>query len=341
MNSVFKSKALMIALVLILGLFLVGWKSKKTEGPKEFYKDATVIWECGPSGSTVGIVSRFFAKYFAEITGARVLVEPHREIAGLKSMNLVYNAKPDGLTLGCHIGSATVMNWLFDDPVVKYDPEKFNYIGAFPQSPMALWVKADGPYNTLEKLKKGTNLKMAGGSPIGYMSFWGTLAGHLLDLDFKTIVGVGAPPTAKLSVLREETDFTNIVSNAPGMAPELKPLASLSFERSDLNPDVPALPELVELTEKEKKMLKLTDATELGLGMFIVAPPETPQDRVEYIRKVFSQITARDDFASEVKKVLGRFDPRSAEEIQKIVHSLVENKTTFNEIRQLINKHYI
>jgi len=306
----------------------------------EFYEGKTVILTAGPAGSGVDVGARLFAKYFEEVTGARVLVENYSEVGGLKAINVAYAAEADGLTIGCHTLSTVFQNRLLDEPAAMYDLDKLIYIGSSVMAPMALWVQADGPYNTLEKLIEGTDLLQAGGSPLGYMAFWGSLAAHFLEMDFGTILGLGGPPQCKLAVMRGECQFTNIAIHTAGIAPDLTPVVLITEEGHYLLPDVPAIAEVIDLTDEQRQLLSFAIVGSNYSGAGFVFPPGVPQDRVEYVRQVWNEISTRTDFVEEAISILRIWGSHTAEEVEQTVQFCLDNKATFEEIRDLVTSYY-
>ena len=68
--------------------------------------------------------------------------------------NHVYNiAKPDGLTLGL-VNPAVYIDQLLRATEVKFDWPKFSYIGSPERIDQVLFMRADGPYKTLEDIRK-------------------------------------------------------------------------------------------------------------------------------------------------------------------------------------------
>lgn len=330
-------------IAILVSLMLAVWLpalSETLKSPEEFYKGASVyISDGAPPASGAGVAARLFEKYFEKVSGANVVVEYRSGGGGIEGPNVAYVAKPDGLTIGAHMGEVVASNWLLDEPAVAYDLTKFIPIGAINGAPLGLYVKTDGPYNSLEKLKAASNLIVAGASPRGLISTWPTIAAHLLGLDFKLVAGYRGPPGCKLAVMQEEAHMMGVGIHTPGLTPDLKPLVLLSSKRHEILPDVPALPEVIGMTEEGKKMLEIRDIlTPFGPALYL--PPGVPQDRVDYLRDVYNKITARDDFISEVKKKVGIvWGVHHAEEYEKTVEYLAEHKADFIKIMNLVKKY--
>jgi tripartite-type tricarboxylate transporter receptor subunit TctC len=328
--------AVLVSIILAVGL--PSW-AQSPKGPEAFYKGARVYVPTGaPPPSGAGVFIRIYQQYFEEATGAKLVVDFKKGGGGIEGLNVAFTAKPDGLTMGSHMGEVLASNWLLDIPAVTYDLTKVIPIGASMGSPVGMYVKTGGPYDSLEKLKAGKNLVAAGASPAGLISVWPTIGAHLLGLDFKLVTGFRGPPGCKLAVMQEEAHFTGVGIHTPGFMPDLKPLALLSLKRHEILPDLPTLPELMKMTEKGKTMLRLRDKlTPLGPSFYL--PSGVPKDRVKYLRDVFNKIAVRPDFISEVKKKVRVYGLLRADEYDNALKYLIKHKVDFEEIIKLVKQY--
>jgi hypothetical protein len=310
-----------------------------SDSVKNFYKGKTITIHCGIPGTVPDIFSRLYGEYLSKELGAKLIVNAYSEIGGLESMNIAYKAKPDGLTLGCHDTTSIVHNGLLGEPVARYDLEKFVFIGAMGSSKMALWVKAGGKYDSLEDLRAGKGLLLAAASPLGYFAFWGSFASHVLNLDFKSVLGIGGPFQVKLSVLQGKTDYCNIMTMEPGLQPELKPLVMVSFERDELIPDVPTLAEVVKMTDAQKDQLTLCNKVTQFMPL-LALPPGVPEDRVTYLRNFTAGLASNSDFLGQLKKLFGFAAIYDGNYVEKEIRYLIDHKPELNELKALVKSYY-
>ncbi len=314
--------------------------------PEDFYKGATMNFYAGTLGSITDVYLRVVARYFEEATGAKVLVTNYPAAGGMEAINELYLSKADGLTMAGWILSSTWMNSLLKDEAALYDIEKFNYLGAYLSAPWAIWVYSEGDYNSLEKLLAGRNLYLAGASPLGYFAFWGSVAGDMLGLDFKTITGIGGPDPSKLSLMQKETHFAHVVTHTPGYYPDLLPLLINGSERDWRFPDVPTIEEVINeylgrpLTEEEKTKVKFADIIAQFSGAGWMMPLDVPKDRVDYVREVLSDISANEEFIAEMEGILGYWTWLPYTDVEESLHYMLENREKFSEIYDEILKYY-
>jgi hypothetical protein len=84
--------------------------------------------------------------------------------------------------------------------------------------------------------------------------------------------------------------------------------------------DLPDIPLVIDLarTDEERAILKLIFARQVMAWPFL-APPGTPADRVEALRKAFLQTMQDKDFLAEAEKAGLEITPVAGEDIQKLV----------------------
>jgi len=72
------------------------------------------------------------------------------------------------------------------------------------------------------------------------------------------------------------------------------------FQAEPEHPGVPLIEELV--PEPQRPLLKLVHAS-ATFGMPLIAPPETPRDRIEFLRKAFSDMGRDTAFQAEARVI--------------------------------------
>ena len=92
---------------------------------QQAYPDRDVHFICVfPPGSGADVLVRYFAEKVKPLTGKNIIVENRAGAGGNIAMEYVTRAKPDGLTIFVHAGSAVAANaHLFKRPVLA-DPSK-------------------------------------------------------------------------------------------------------------------------------------------------------------------------------------------------------------------------
>lgn len=253
-------------------------------------------------GGTTDIAARVFASYWTEATGGRMIVENKDGGGGIFGANYVYAAKPDGLTMAVGIPGAGLLSpALGQDPAVKYDLNKLNWIEATNAGEVnSLAVGPKSPYQSMGDFSKASGLKFASSSRYGTTSLGAALFIELFALkDARIVTGYGGTPEAILAVAKGEVDayVSSGLMDSLGKGLIKKPLVVEDFQRSANYPDVPAIPELLKLSPDQENLLKTLIA--LAAGQVFWLPPGVPQDRVDFVRNTFDKIAASDAFKKQ------------------------------------------
>ncbi|MFH5926587.1 tripartite tricarboxylate transporter substrate binding protein [Roseomonas xinghualingensis] len=147
-----------------------------------------VIVPYPPSGG-IDIVARLLAKYLPQqLPGANFVVANRVGAGGQIGNEAVFNARPDGYTLGT-VATLSFITKALERPV-RWKTEDFTYIANVVDDPGALWVRADSPLRTIADLREAA-AKQAEAVSIGTAA--GTSSDdHLLLLAFEAAAGVKA-----------------------------------------------------------------------------------------------------------------------------------------------------
>lgn len=124
----------------------------------DFYKGKTIKMLVGfAPGNNVDLGTRIIAPYLAKLTNATVIVQNVDGGGGLVARNSMYQTmKPDGLTIMMDPSGALWPSWVLEQEGVAYDITKFEYLGGLDGAMMCLTVAPNGPYQTIDALRKST-----------------------------------------------------------------------------------------------------------------------------------------------------------------------------------------
>ena len=338
---------ILLAMVLTISMTVVGCSEPVDDDepltPAEFYQGRQLeLYTAAPGGSlTLG--SELLMQHFAEATGATVVPLHHTELGGLEGFNKGYEdgARDGSAFMG--FGMETVfVNALLEEPGVRYEIDELIWLGSILGTPLALWTNPE-EYPDVASLQAGEDLLQAGASRLGFMAFWGTVAGHFLDLDFQTVIGVGSPASCKTSILAGETDFLNVPVHHPGSPPELWPVVLIDDERHDsFYPDVPAMTEVVSLDATEQVWLAMAKIAARYTAAGLAFPPDVPQDRVDYVRGVLNDIAESDAFIDDWMDMMGYWDGwHTGADVEASYILYSDNAEDFQAVWALVETYYI
>jgi tripartite-type tricarboxylate transporter receptor subunit TctC len=274
----------------------------------DFYKGkALTIGVTAGTGGVTDVYARLMAKYLPDLIGVKVGVVNNDAAGGMAYFNELYNTtKPDGLTV-LLIAPGTVWRpWLVDDPAVKYDPMKYEYLAGQKNGQYILTVGTKTPYKTADDLKKAKGLKFAASAPTSGLTLTNCLAIEVLGLDAKVIAGYSGSDGRLMAIAQGEVD--GYVGSSDYSAKNekdglVRAILQIGLKRMAPWPNLPCLAELADQTESNKSLLKALDA--YSDSKMIIAPPGTPKDRVKFLSDAFGAIYANPEFVSTVEQLTG------------------------------------
>lgn len=302
--------SLLLGAVLISGLALACAPAKVSTAAADFYKNNTVeLISSMREGGGVDYATRLFASYWTEVTGGKMVVKNETGGGGIVQANLIYTAKPDGLTLGSSmVVECLVVPQVYASPGVQWDASKFSYILDYRyDSTFALSISTKKPYATIADLQKVKGLKTGSAAATGHSIIGPAIVAEVFGLDgMKVVLGYKGTSEVGLANGTGELDFwvmkRGTLQSAIDQGFIKTPLLVVSTKRNDLFPGVPAIPELVKLTPQQENLIKAEQATLAAYGVVFFAPPGIPKDRLEFLRNTFTKIAEKEDVTQKAQK---------------------------------------
>jgi tripartite-type tricarboxylate transporter receptor subunit TctC len=109
-----------------------------------------VIVPFPPAGGVDAMVRTAVHHAARHLPGARFVVTNRPGAAGQVGFEAIFNAAPDGYTLGAVTNTA--LNGIAIERRPRYQVERFSYIANIVDDPGGFWVTADSPLRTLRDL---------------------------------------------------------------------------------------------------------------------------------------------------------------------------------------------
>ena len=137
----------------LLAIALAGLLGVGDVQAQGYFKDKTVKMIV-PHSNTGGYgeYSRLLAPFLEKQLKAKaVLVEYRTGAGGLLGQNLIYEAKPDGLTIGFTSGPTMVLAQLAGSEGVQFEVNKFTYLGRAIAEPRMVFVGLKSPVKSFPK----------------------------------------------------------------------------------------------------------------------------------------------------------------------------------------------
>jgi tripartite-type tricarboxylate transporter receptor subunit TctC len=290
---------------LVVGLAAAPGQAQTIES---FYSGKQIEFIVGADAGTshdtwVRLIAKYFPKY---IPGRPTFVVRNMPGAGhIIATNYLYQRAPrDGLTIGLVSDAMPLTSVLKTKAALQADFGKFYFLGS-PDRAYPICVTR--PDSKIQKAEDLANTEMlVGGAGVGSaISFIPTFVKSLLGWKLNIIEGYKSSQEVMLAVERGELDgmcqaYQGLQRARPDALQKgtLKLLFTLEPE-SLPGTSAPSISKFV-TTQDQRDILAYQQAGNMGRS--ILAPPETPIDRVEAFRRAFGLIIKDREFLDEAEK---------------------------------------
>jgi tripartite-type tricarboxylate transporter receptor subunit TctC len=276
----------------------------------DFYKGKTVVVvQAAEPGGAYDLYARFFGNHAAKhIPGNPTVVQQYMPGAGgVKAANYLYNAAPqDGTVIGMLEQGTPLDKVLRDDPTMKFDITKFNWIGTVGGDYWMIGVWHTAPATTIQGAReKEVLLGSSGKSSTTYI--YPMLINAIGGTKLKPVTGYKGAPEMDLAMERGETHGRG------GTWAAWKTRQRHNIEAGKIkfmlqvaaraHPEWPNVPRMIDLAanDEDRRMLEfMTVPTQVGRSL--VAPPGVPQERVQALRRAFDAVMKDPEMLAEVKR---------------------------------------
>lgn len=312
------------------------------KGTKEdalaFYKDKNLNFIVPyNAGGGYDQYARLLAPYIQKyIPGLTVVVRNVPGGGSLTGTNELYLAKADGLTIGILNGVGMVADQAAKQAGVKFDLNKFTWLGRLNNEPKVMVVDARSSYKTIEDLKNDKNTLKFATNGVGsseYVTLELTKKLFLPQMDI--VSGYNTAAEYDVSMLRGEVlGSSGSVSSRMPLIEQKKavPVLLYGLKRDPAFPDVPLA---TEITTGKDKELAANFITLLELGRDLAAPPAIPQERAELLREAIAKALADPELLSKAKQSKLDVSPLSGPEIEQLMKQSLQMP---EDLKSLITK---
>jgi tripartite-type tricarboxylate transporter receptor subunit TctC len=296
----------------------------------DFYKGKTItlITSTGVGG-TYDAVARLVARHMPRyIPGNPTIIVQNMPGGGnVLATNYMFNIAPKDGTAIATIHSAMPLHQVLDGQGVRYDADKFEWLGSTgPQNEVILVWHTAGITSIEQAMQRQVILGGTGaGSGIVIIP---TVMNNVLGTKFKIVTGYRTSEDVNLGMERGEVEarafgFGSITSQHPDWLKDKKVLflAQAGARRDKLLPGVPLLTELAK-TEEQRGIFELVSSAP-AIGQPYVAPPGVPAERLAILRKAFDATLHDVAFLADAAKIRFEVEPMDGAETAKIAHDTV------------------
>jgi tripartite-type tricarboxylate transporter receptor subunit TctC len=306
----------------------------RTEPVAEFYRGKTVEMLIGGAvGGGYDLAGRTMANHIGRhIPGNPFIVV--RNMPGATSLimtNHLYNvARRDGTVIGMPTSNIPLEPRLKlispDGANIRFDIERFSWIGTPVQEPQITWVWHTAPARDVEDLRK-TTIRMGATTSSADNAILPLIVNQLLGTRMQVVAGYTGQNEINLAVERGEvqgnnTGLSNITVNKVDWFREGKVRILLQFGTERL-PALPQVPTAIELapSEADRTLLRFY-AAKFNMARPLVAPPDVPAERIAALRVAFDATMKDPQFLAEARRIGLDINPLSGEGITTLVQQV-------------------
>ncbi len=312
-----------------------------------YYRGKTVRIVVGlAAGGGYDLYSRAVARHIHKhIPGSpNIIVENMPGAGSLISANYVYKvARPDGLTIGNFAGSL-FQGQTLGQKGIEFDAQRFEYMGAVAKVETACAFTRVSGITSLDRWMNATVPPKMGATGPG-------TAGHDTSRILNATLGlpmqlvVGYKGTADIRVAVEGGELGGICTGWES----LKSTWRRALDQGDLvlllqnmpkaHPDLPKIPLAISYakTEEARQLIQLGIHDVSAINRPYILPPGTPKDRVQALRKAFTDTMKDPDFRAEAERANMDLSPLTGEELESIVLGLFKaSPALIAKLKQII-----
>ena len=306
--------------------------SAHADAVADFYKGKVVTIQVGYGpGGGYDVTARLIAQFLGEhIPGKpRVIVQNVPGAGSLKVANAIANNTPnDGLTLGVFAFDVALQPY-YGEPQAMFDPSKFAWIGSMDtDNPYCgVWRGAGVGIKTLPDLLAAKKTISFGTSAPGALpTVYPLFLKNALGAPIKVIYGYPSAKEVALAMRRGEMDgacgiFESLLRTV--YLDDIKSGDLQIFMQSASDETIPLFPDATPIskvlaTDEMRSIARLVFSP-VSITRPLVAPPGTPPDRLEALRKALME-TLKDPAALAAgEKMNISLQPKTAEDIDAVI----------------------
>jgi tripartite-type tricarboxylate transporter receptor subunit TctC len=305
----------------------IGADSVQADAVSDFYGKTDVKLIIGVAvGGSYDASGRLVARHIGKhIPGnPRILVQNMPGASSRVAANHIYTVAPkDGSIIGA-VSESIPLAQALGEKGVRYDANKFNWIGTpvQPVSVLGVWHTAGVKSLADAKTKE---LVVGATSVTGTNYVYPALIRELLGAKFRIVVGYAGGNAINLAMERGEVGargsmvWSLIKREKPDWIREGKliPIVQMTLDKA---PDLPDVPRLVDVadTPDSKAVFGVLASTD-GMGRPLLTTPGVPAEQLAALRKAFDDMVKDLEFLADAAKMGEEISPNSGATLQKIV----------------------
>ena len=321
-----------LALTLTAAAVVLALASSRPLEAQSFFAGKTVRIVVGLApGGGFDTYARLLARHLGRhIPGnPTIIVENVTGAGGLIAANQLYRvAKPDGLSLA-HVPGTLLLGQVLGQPGIEFDARKFEYVGAtVKEEVVCSMTRASGIASVEQWMAAKVPVKIGAVAPGAPTDNSPRILKAALGLPIQVVTGYKG--TAEIRLAAESGE----VAGACWAWESMRATWRRALEAGDAIPvvqvtskplaDLPKVPLAISLakTDEARRLLQVGIQDGSAYSRPFIAPPGTPKDRVQALRKAFMATLSDPTLRAEADKAQLTLDPVSGEELERLIAGL-------------------
>lgn len=304
--------------------------SARAESLEEFYKSKTVTLIVSSGGGSYVAIARTIAKHMPDfIPGKPTMIVKSMPGAGhIKATNFMYNSAPKDGSYLASIGNSVPQHAVTGGKGVRFEAEKFNWIGSTGISNLMAVVMGSAGVKSVADARKTPVISGGTGAGSGTV-LYPTILNNMFGTQFKIIIGYRNAGNIDLAMERGEVQarhgysFGSFDRSHPDWIKNGTAVFLYQVGLSDrMGPKgVPLMVDLAQ-NDEQREILRFFSRT-VALGRPYLAPPGIPADRLAALRGGFSKTMANEKFIAEMKRRNLDLFPQDWKEVSETVAAII------------------
>lgn len=267
----------------------------------DFYKGKSLqmVVATAPGGG-YDTYARLISKHLdGQIPGVTVVVRNVPGAGHIIGANMIYGAKPDGLTIGT-FSTGLMYAQIVEQKGLRFDLGKMSWIGKASSDPRVLITGTNSDYRTFADIKTSKREVKLGASGVGGNNYNESLmVGRTYKLPIKVIPGYSGSDN-NLGIMRGEID--GYFSGFSSVEPIVK--AGRAQYIMQFGNDIPGVPNALDLADNEdaRAVARLLNS-QSELGRLTAGPPDIPADRLKVLRAAYRGVLESEAFLVDARKL--------------------------------------
>ena len=294
---------------------------------EEFYKDRVLTILVGYSaGGVYDVQARILSQHIGRfIPGEpKVIVQNMPGAGSLKAANYLFKLAPQDGTYVGSFANGLITQQLFASEGIQFDARRFKWIGSSMSETNIVYAWHTTDFRTMADVQAREMIVPGTGSGANSVTL-PRIMNAILGTKFRVVAGYPGAAETMLAIERGEAQghaggtLTNLKASKPTWLAEgkVRILGQLSLKK---HPDLKDTPLIVEMVSnpQDKAALHLMLAKQ-SVAFPLAAPPDTPSERLDVLRRAFVQTVNDNSFKGAAAKFNIELDLTTGEEIESLV----------------------